>query len=99
MQANDPRPTTKPLLVIVSGAPATGKTTLAPLLAERLRLPMLAKDWLRQIMYEAFDAHTREQSRALLGPGFKIYLGLISQLLRSGIGVVAECNFHRGVSE
>jgi hypothetical protein len=28
-----------------------------------------------------------------------VYYELISELLRSGVGVVAECNFHRGISE
>jgi predicted kinase len=93
------RPCPKPPLVIVSGAPATGKTTLAPLLAARLPLPLLAKDRLWEIMADAYDVQTREQSHALIGPGFEIYYGLISELLRAGVGLVAECNFHRGVSE
>ena len=28
-----------------------------------------------------------------------VYYELISELLRAGVGVVAECNFHRGISE
>jgi predicted kinase len=93
------RPTPKPPLVIVSGAPASGKTTLSRLLADRLPLPLLAKDRLRQIFRDAFDAETREENRRLLSPGFVIFYELISELLRSGVGVVAECNFHRGISE
>jgi predicted kinase len=93
------RPAPKPPLVIVSGAPASGKTTLAPLLADRLPLPLLAKDRLRQIFYAAFDAETLEESRRLLSPAFVVYYELISELLRAGVGVVAECNFHRGISE
>jgi len=50
MNAPGWRPTPKPPLVIVSGAPASGKTTLALLLAERLPLPLLSKDRLRQIV-------------------------------------------------
>jgi predicted kinase len=93
------RPSPKPPLVIVSGAPASGKSTLAPLLAERLPLPLLSKDRSWQIIAGAFDVQTREQSQALIGPGFEIYYGLISELLQAGVGLVAECNFHRGVSE
>lgn len=99
MNARGWRPAPKPPLVIVSGAPASGKTTLARLLADRLPLPLLAKDRLRQIFRDAFDADTREENRRLLGPGLVVYCELIAELLRSGVGVVAECNFHRGISE
>ena len=99
MNAPEWRPTPKPPLVIVSGAPASGKTTLAPLLADRLPLPLLSKDRLRQIFRDAFNADTLEENRRLLNPGFVVYYELISELLRSGVGVVAECNFHRGISE
>src|SRR5688572_23691424 len=93
------RPLSKPPLVIVSGAPASGKTTLSRLLADRLPLPLLAKDRLRQIFYDGFNAKSREETRRLLSPSFVVYYELISDLLRSGVGVVAECNFHRGISE
>lgn len=33
-----------PLLVVVTGSPASGKSTLAEKLSESMRLPLLAKD-------------------------------------------------------
>lgn len=99
MSVDDWRPAPRPPLVIVSGAPASGKTTLAPLLADRLPLPLLAKDRLRVIFRDAFDANTLEEVRRLLTPGFVVFYELIAELLRAGVGVVAECNFHRGISE
>jgi predicted kinase len=92
-------PLPKPPLVIVSGAPASGKTTLSRLLADRLPLPLLAKDRLRGVFFDAFNDETREVSRPLVAPTFVVYSELISELLRAGVGVVAECNYHRGISE
>ena len=92
-------PLPKPPLVIVSGAPASGKTTLSRLLAERLPLPLLAKDRLRQVFFDAFNTQEVTVSRRLVAPTFIVYSELISELLRAGTGVVAECNYHRGISE
>lgn len=39
-----------PLFVIVSGPPASGKTTMAAPLAEQLRLPLIAKDTIKDAL-------------------------------------------------
>ncbi len=92
-------PAQRPLLILISGAPGTGKTTLAGRLSESLALPLLAKDTFRKILADAFEARTVEQSRALVPATLAIYYTVIDQLLAASVGVIAECNFHRGVSE
>lgn len=89
----------QPLLVLVSGAPGSGKTTLARRLAEALPLPLIAKDTYREILADAFDAQTSAESQALIVPTFAIYYAILDQLLSAGVSIIAECNFHRGVSE
>ncbi|MGN6565058.1 MAG: AAA family ATPase [Thermomicrobiales bacterium] len=89
----------KPLLVLVSGAPATGKTTLARHLADALALPLLARDTITNIVADAFGAPTRDQRDARIQASFAIYYGLLDEFARAGLSVVAETNFHRGVSE
>ncbi|HZA03827.1 MAG TPA: hypothetical protein VE617_04645, partial [Propionibacteriaceae bacterium] len=43
---------TGPVLVVVSGLPATGKSTVARLLAERTRTPFLRVDRIEQAVVE-----------------------------------------------
>ncbi|MDQ1604330.1 MAG: hypothetical protein QOE01_2175 [Actinomycetota bacterium] len=51
--------------VLVSGPPASGKTTLARQLAPLLGLPLLAKDTLKESMFDSLGASDLEQSRRL----------------------------------
>ncbi len=92
-------PTALPHLVLVSGAPGTGKTTLAHTLSQALSFPLLSKDTIRQIMLDAFKIQSWEASKTISVPVFLIYYGVIAHLLEVGISVIADCNFHRGVSE
>ncbi|MDP9371336.1 MAG: ATP-binding protein [Chloroflexota bacterium] len=92
-------PHEQPLLVLVSGAPATGKTTLAHRLSEALPLPLLARDAIGEILADAFDVQSREHGQALMQPTFAIYYAVLDQLLRAGISVITESNFHRDIAE
>jgi predicted kinase len=89
----------RPLLIVVSGAPATGKTTLARRLSEALSLPLLAKDDFREILADAFGARSPAESRALIPATFAVYLAVLERLLTAGVGAIAEGNFFRGLAE
>jgi len=86
--------------VLVGGPPAAGKTTLARRLADALALPLWSKDiHVKEVLAEAFGVHTLEDSRALGAPTFTIFYAVLGEWIAAGIGVVAECNFRRGISE
>ena len=110
MTTNDSHPCTtsassggrrpRPPLVLVGGPPAAGKTTLARRVASALTLPLWSKDiHVKEVLAEAFDVHTLEDSRALGAPTFAIFYAVLGEWIAAGIGVVAECNFRRGISE
>jgi len=52
------------LIVLVSGAPAAGKTTLATALAASLRLPLISKDDLKETLFDALDGPTGDLARS-----------------------------------
>lgn len=89
----------KPVFVIVSGPPASGKTSIVEQLAESLGLPLFTKDSIKELFADAMGepayAHTSE-----LGKASQLQLiSIATELIRSGHGVVIESFFHRGITE
>ncbi|MGH2351625.1 MAG: AAA family ATPase [Chloroflexota bacterium] len=89
----------RPLLVLVGGAPGSGKTTLARRLAGELRLPLLAKDDIKEILYDTLGAPDAARSRELGMAAMMLLYAFAGRLLEAGVGVVVESNFYRGLSE
>ncbi|MET8191556.1 MULTISPECIES: AAA family ATPase [unclassified Streptomyces] len=54
-------------IVLVSGAPGVGKTTLALPLAEELRFPLLSKDHIKESLHDSLDAPADPASSRQLG--------------------------------
>jgi predicted kinase len=88
-----------PTLVVVAGPPAAGKTVLAERLAVELRVPLLAKDDLKLVLYRALGASDMAESQRLGAAAFEVLSSTAARLLAAGIGVVLEGNFARGRSE
>jgi predicted kinase len=89
-----------PPLVIVSGAPASGKTTLAIRLSLDLRLPLISKDSLKEALADALGPPPDAPASIRLGTGAYAVLYLVArQLLLATQGVIVESNFRRGLSE
>ncbi len=44
----------------MNGPPASGKTTLASILAQRLKLPLFSKDQLKELLFEILGWGERE---------------------------------------
>jgi predicted kinase len=96
----------RPPLVIVSGAPGIGKTTLAAILAQDLQLPLIARDALKEEIADALEPDadgasgiSPEYSSAIGRAAYSILFAVTDRLLDAGVGVIVESNFRRGVSE
>lgn len=89
--------TTLPRLVVVTGPPGAGKTTIAAALRDRLELPLIAKDALKEALADALEvAGDREASERLGVATFEIQFAIVRELLLTGVSLIAEGNFRDG---
>jgi broad-specificity NMP kinase len=89
----------RPALVIVCGAPGTGKTTLARHLGRALGVTTITKDDLKEALADRLGAGDRARSRELGSLAYDELYAKAAALLAAGDGVVLEANFHRVVIE
>ena len=81
-----------PVFVMVSGPPASGKSTLAPEIAAALRLPLVAKDVIKEALMDTLPVPDVAASRQL---GRAAVQAMLAVSAASPVGAVLESNFYR----
>lgn len=88
-----------PILLIINGPPASGKSTLAGLLSQALGLPHLSKDLIKEALFDSLGTSSSEDSRKLSNAAYLTLYRVAYEILRAGYGLILESNFVHGVSE
>jgi len=85
---------TKPFVLIVTGPPGSGKTTLGRRIADDLRLPYINKDGIKELLFDTLGWSDRAWSKRLGAATYEILFHIVEAQLRAGASLVVESNFH-----
>jgi predicted kinase len=89
----------KPKCIIVTGRPGSGKTTLARKLGERLWMPVLSRDEIKEGYVNTFDVKHDQLPPDTNGLVSDFFFRLVNQYLAGNISVVIEAAFQHEVWE
>ena len=95
MREDGGQPTTRPLVVLVSGMPGSGKTTLARTLGDALHLPVLSRDDIKTGMHVTVSSNDPAEVGRFAEDAFDVFFDVVEHLLMRGVSLVAEAAFHR----
>lgn len=84
-----------PLLIVVSGAPGTGKTTLAAKIAQELHLLHLERDTFFRSLEHAAGGQQINRPNA----GIPLFYKVVSDLLKQGVSLVIDSTLYKDTSE
>jgi len=83
----------KTLLIIISGPPCSGKTTLGQRIAEEFRLPMITKDSIKEFLFDGIGTKDREWSKKLGLVSYDILYYITDSFLKAERPFILESNF------
>lgn len=85
--------TQPPTLILITGHPATGKTTLARRLAHSLNLPAFCKDDGKEILFDTLGTGERDWNKKLGVASFELLYWQADVLFQAGLSCIIEANF------
>ena len=83
----------RPALIVVSGPPGSGKTTLAHELARAVGCPAVCRDEIKEGMAHAFPGFAPGDGDELTERTLPVFFGVLLLLAEAGVTTVAEAAF------
>lgn len=89
----------KPKCIIIAGQPGSGKTTLAKKLGERLWMPVISRDEIKEGYVNTYSLSHDQLPPDTNGIVTELFFAIVSQYLAGSISVVIEAAFQHRVWE
>ncbi len=89
----------KPKCIIITGQPGSGKTTLAKKLGERLWMPVISRDEIKEGYVNTYGVKHDQLPPDTNGLVSELFFGIVNQYLAGHISVVLEAAFQHKVWE
>lgn len=89
----------RPWVILVTGHPGTGKTTLGKRLAERYGTPLITKDAFKERIFDTLGYSDKTWSLKVSAASHRIIDYLVEQELAAGRSVILESNFKPGIDD
>ena len=87
----------EPLLLVISGPPGSGKTTLSRVIGDRLGLPVLCRDGIKEgVVFTTGELVSHGTPRA--AELFGVFYELLDAYLARGVSVIAEAAFRADIA-
>lgn len=88
-----------PFFLIVSGLPCAGKTSIAERLAAALKLPLMTKDGIKELLFDSLGWKDRQWSKQLSRTSVELLLYIAENQLAAGNSLIIESNFQPDLAE
>ncbi|MBI4117607.1 MAG: AAA family ATPase [Parcubacteria group bacterium] len=80
-------------VIIITGLPASGKTTIGKKLSEHFRLPMFSKDMIKELIFDGFGSADREFSKKVGCAAYDLMHRFLEEFLKCDLSCILESNF------
>ena len=79
--------------ILMTGIPAAGKSTMAKVMSEKLKLPVISKDTIKELLFDNVGFQSRAEKVKLGIASMEIMYYVAGQLMKVGQPFILENNF------